>query len=351
MSDLLIRQLDPAAPSFLDDVARWHAAYLASDTHQRTDVVPWRIAEIFDLVGTPTGHRWCGAWVASRAGESRAGESLAGEVVATGLLDLPQADNLHLAQLEVQVVPEARRQGIGSAVLLELEDAARALGRSVAVAEISYGLDGPDDGAGTAGAEFARRHGYTFALGDVQRRLALPVDGDLLERLAASAAPHRAAYRLVSFQGPVPEQYVAGYAALAASLVVEAPLGALEMEREDPSVAGWRSREGALRRQGLTPWHTVALAGDEVVAYSTITVSAHDRELCHQWGTLVRPDHRGHRLGLAVKVANHQALQASGDVPAEVVTWNAAVNETMIAVNDLLGFHRTGRLGEVQKRL
>ena len=341
MSDLLIRQLDPAAPSFLEDVARWHAAYLASDTHERTDVVPWRLPEIVDLVGRPSGHRWCGAWTASR------GE----EVVATGFVDLPQADNLPFADLEVHVVPGERRQGIGSAVLAELENAVVARGRTVLVGQIAYGLDGADDGAGTAGAEFARHHGYGFALADVQRRLALPVPPDQLERLAAEAAPHHAAYRLVSFRGPVPEEHVAGYAALAASLAVEAPLGELDMEREDPSVAGWRDREAAFERQGLTMWHTIALAGDEVVAYTTISVSAHDRELCHQWGTLVRPDHRGHRLGLAVKVANHVALQASGDVPAEVVTWNAAVNGPMIAVNDLLGFHRTGRLGEVQKRL
>lgn len=341
MSDLLIRQLDPAAPSFREDVARWHAAYVASDTHGRRDAVVWREPEIVDLVGTPSGHRWCAAWTATSGDE----------VVATGFLDLPQADNLHFADLEINVVPHARRRGFGSALLAEVEQAAKAAGRRVLVGQIAYPLHGPDDGSGTAGAEFSRRHGYGFALGDVQRRLALPVATDLLDRLAASAAPHHAAYRLVSFHGPVPEQYVAGYAALAASLIVEAPLGDLEMEGEDPSVAGWRDREAATGRQGLTMWHTVALAGDEVVAYSTIAVSEHDRALCHQWGTLVRPDHRGHRLGLAVKVANHQALQASGDQPAEVVTWNAAVNEPMIAVNDLLGFHRTGRLGEVQKRL
>lgn len=341
MNDLLIRALDPGASAFDGDIARWHAAYVASCTHARTDAAPYTLREIRDIVGTPTPQRWCGAWVAERAGQ----------VVGTGQLELSLTDNLALASVEVHVVPEARRSGVGTALAEVVEAEARARGRSVAVAEVEFGITDPEDGAGTPGVTFASGRGYSLALGDIQRRVALPLADELLDRLAAEAAPHHVDYVLESFGDPVPEDRVAGIAALAASLMVEAPVGDLALEPEDASVEAWREQEAAMARQGRRLWHTVALSGDDVVAYTSIAVSADDPTACFQFGTLVRTDHRGHRLGLAVKVANHRTLQADGVPAAEVATWNAAVNGPMIAINEQLGFRPVGRLAEMQKQL
>lgn len=340
VNDLQIRRLDPAADTFDADIRRWYDAYLASITHADSPASPYRFAEIRDLAAVESGHRWCGAWLATRGDD----------VVATGWLDLPTADNLHMGTADVQVVPSERRRGVGSAVAAELEEFVRGRGRRVVLAEVDHGLEVSEDEA--TGIAFARALGYEVALGDIQRRLALPVAPDLLEALAAEAAPFHRDYVIETFHGTVPDRLVASFAALAAQLYVEAPAGELELEAEDSSVEGWRDREAACARQGMTMWHAVALTpADEVVAYSTVAVSAHDRELCHQWGTLVRPEHRGHRLGLATKVANHRELQAGGAPAREVVTWNAGVNAHMISVNEQLGFHRVGRLTEVQKRL
>jgi GNAT superfamily N-acetyltransferase len=340
VSDLEFRHVGPDAPDI--DIERWHAAYVRSDSFGRADACPYRLPELVDMIRETTSYRWFGAWTAHRAGE----------LVAVGFVETPLADNLHLASVEVQVLPEFRRQGIGSALLAHLEEEARARGRDTALAEVCYPLEAPEDGAGSVAGSFAAARGFDFALGDIQRRCTLPIDAELLDRLAADAASHHAGYRLETFVGAVPDQWVSAVAEMAGSLVVEAPMGDLDMEAEDTSVAGWRDREAGMARQGLTAWKTIALdPSGTPVAYTSIAVSAHDASLCHQWGTLVVPAHRGHRLGLAVKVANHRALQAASVVPHEVVTWNAAVNEHMIGVNDLLGFHRVGRLGEFQKRL
>lgn len=340
VNDLRIRQLDPTAASFGEDIRRWYDAYLASITHGDSPASPYRFAEISDLVAVESGHRWCGAWLATSADD----------VVGVGWLDLPTADNLHMATADVQVVPTMRRRGVGTALAAELEEFVRGRGRTVVIAEVDHRLEVPADDA--IGVAFARSLGYEVALGDIQRRKPLPVAPELLEKLAAQAAPFHRDYAIETFHGQVPDRLVASFAALAAQLYVEAPAGDLELEAEDSSVEGWRDREAACARQGMTMWHAVAVtASDEVVAYSTVAVSEHDRELCHQWGTLVRAEHRGHRLGLATKVANHRALQASGAPAAEVVTWNAGVNAHMISVNEQLGFHRAGRLTEVQKRL
>jgi hypothetical protein len=66
------------------------------------------------------------------------------------------------------------------------------------------------------------------------------------------------------------------------------------------------------------------------------------RGRAHQMGTLVRRDHRGHRLGTAVKVANLRALQRNRLDVTAVHTQNAESNPWMVAINQSLGFEPVG---------
>jgi hypothetical protein len=88
-----------------------------------------------------------------------------------------------------------------------------------------------------------------------------------------------------------------------------------------------------------------------VVAYTDIAVTPHESERAYQWGTLVRPDHRGHRLGMAVKVANLRLLQETQPEVTTVITFNADVNAPMVSVNEEMGFRPVQWSGELQKRL
>ena len=87
-----------------------------------------------------------------------------------------------------------------------------------------------------------------------------------------------------------------------------------------------------------------------MVAYTDIATTVHEPGRAYQWGTLVRRDARGHRLGLAVKVANLRLLQRERPDVHELITYNAEVNAHMIGVNERLGFVPVARLGEFQKR-
>lgn len=53
---------------------------------------------------------------------------------------------------------------------------------------------------------------------------------------------------------------------------------------------------------------------------------------------MISASHRGHRLGLLIKIANLRAIMAASPTTGEIVTWNAADNAPMIAVNASLGF-------------
>ena len=71
----------------------------------------------------------------------------------------------------------------------------------------------------------------------------------------------------------------------------------------------------------------------------------------YQSGTLVLPDHRGNRLGLATKVENQRRLQNRFPDVRAVHSWNAEENAHMVAINDQLGFRPVERLVPMQRKL
>ncbi len=329
-----------------DDVelfAAWHTVLHVVDAYDRGPTADtWTLAEMraeFEQASSSTTRRGYAALED-------------GAVVGAGWLALRRKDNLHRAELYVAVLPEHRRRSIGSVLIRHLEALAREDGRTVAGAEADWAYDVGPSGTGAPGMEFLAAHGYTCALVDLQRWRRLPVPSELLAEFAAEAAERHASYTLRSWEGPVPEELVADWASLSASLETEAPMGGLELEAHATDVALVRESEQLLAAQGRRKLHTVAL--DEtgrVVAYTDIAAPLVGSDRAYQWGTLVRRDHRGHRLGLAIKVANLRQLQQLRPDLDLLVTYNAASNAHMVQVNDRLGFTPVEWLGEFQKSL
>jgi len=93
-------------------------------------------------------------------------------------------------------------------------------------------------------------------------------------------------------------------------------------------------------KQGRRRISTLAITeAGEVAAYNDLVIPPGDLPNVWQWGTLVVAEHRGHRLGLAVKARGLQELQRRvGPERTRVVTGNAEQNAHMIAINERLGF-------------
>lgn len=336
-------EIAPVDPSDDAAFAAWHRVYDVSARHELGEVAtPWQLEELRATMQVGRSHSWSGAWSAV----------VDGEVVGAGWLRTPLLDNLELAELDVHVLPAHRRRGVGTALLALLEDEARSRGRRVLTGLSSWPHAAGSDGRGASGPEFARARGFDLALTEVQRELRLPVGDDLLAALADEAARAHAAYTLRSWTGPVPDDLLQGWAEITSTLATEAPTGDLELEPEAVSTDAVREREETLARQGRTKHNTVALsAAGEVVAYSDLATTIHEPGRAYQWGTLVRRAHRGHRLGVAVKVANLRLLQRERPDITRLTTYNAEVNSHMIGVNEALGFEPVARLGDFQKRL
>jgi GNAT superfamily N-acetyltransferase len=113
----------------------------------------------------------------------------------------------------------------------------------------------------------------------------------------------------------------------------------VEFEQEKWDVQRLRENETRAREQGRTVYTTVAVAPDgTLAAHTQAGVRGGDSDRAFQWDTLVLPEHRGHRLGLAVKAANMRALTAAHPGANRIDTWNAEQNGPMVAVNIDLGF-------------
>ncbi len=88
-----------------------------------------------------------------------------------------------------------------------------------------------------------------------------------------------------------------------------------------------------------------------IVAFSEILLADDTPDQSWQLITVVHPEHRGHRLGLAVKIANLDVLAERAPAVRFIRTGNAAVNAPMIAVNDMMGFEIVGEGQFWQKHL
>ncbi len=314
----------------------WQVGKLAEDAYRPYDFyVPWETART--------------AWVDGRPGyESMMLGAFDGdELVGRAYLGYPMLDNTHLAFVDVHVRPDHQRRGIGRVLVDRACDVARSFGRRTLVAETYGPVD--QDGPGLA---FARATGFTEALEQGMKIVDLVETEPSWDALAQEAAARMDGYALVPWVDVVPEELMEGYCHLNEAFNDEAPSGELELEAEVWDADRVRSDEAQRRRAGRHVFAVAALAPDGTMAGITeAVVNDHAPERGLQSGTLVLPAHRGHALGLAMKVANHRALRAALPQCRVLLTGNAGVNAAMNAVNDRLGYREVERSVEVQKEL
>jgi GNAT superfamily N-acetyltransferase len=260
-----------------------------------------------------------------------------GGVIGIASMILFRRENRDLAQLEVRVLPEQRRQGVGTAIVAAAADVARQSGRTV--------LAGEDEvwerpGFVDTGGPFARRLGFTPVQRMVRRRLDLPLRTARAATLRADPRTSPAGYTLLTFADRWPDAYVDDRCVLGHRMSTDVPMGEQELEAEAWDEARVRALEAFLAAQNRAKVTTAARhdATGRLVAFTELVVPLGAPESSWQHDTLVLREHRGHGLGFAVKVANLWAVMAHHPAVRTINTWNATDNEHMIAVNDAMGF-------------
>ncbi len=218
------------------------------------------------------------------------------------------------------VAPDARRHGIGRALLHAVAGQARATGcKSV----VGHYLD-------PAGPGFVRAVGARESTDRIRRSvLRLP--------LRSVPVPAVAGYELVSWTGAAPDDLLESYAR-ARHAINDAPHDdAIEAERFTPKRI--RDIEAAVARRDRELRVTVAVDRTRTVAGQTeVRVARTAGATAFTEETAVVAAHRGRGLALWIKDEALRRLAADRpDVP-QVVTDNDVTNRAMLAVNDRLGF-------------
>ena len=264
----------------------------------------------------------------------------------TGVLEvsLPTWDNTHLGFVEVTVDPSGRRRGLGRQLFEVGMDRIRAQGRGLV---LSGGLDG------TAAEGFLEVMGLKRASQEAERRLdLLALDDERLDQELAAAESLSSGYELVRMPGRVPDDQLDGVVAMTAA-INDAPMDDLEVEDEVFSPERIRAFETAQLASGRRLYRLVARLrdGGELVGHTMTAVEGERPWWGWQYDTTVTPAHRGHRLGLLLKIEMLRWLAADEPQLRTIETWNAVSNHHMVAVNEVLGCQVVATATEWQMRL
>ena len=255
---------------------------------------------------------------------------LGGRPVGTVELTLFTKDNLSSASVNVHVLPDLRRRGLGRELLAAALDETASLGRSRVFVEAPSPYPsgaGPADGV-------LRTAGARPVLTEVRRLL------DLTAVTAAPVPDPAAGYRLVQWQGRLPDEHLEDMARLLHRMSTDAPLGDMDWEPENWDGTRVRAKEEASLRRGRQKFGTLVVheASGQVAGFTALGISRYLPEVAYQWETIVDRDHRGHGLGFALKAHNHRQLGQDSPVTRWVNTWNARSNTFMVDINERLGF-------------
>lgn len=326
-----LMHLDIARVVSSADARDWHSVVAACEPFDHPGLKADPIEEVIAWLpdGTPSERR---EMYVAREG---------GRPVGAAKLRLPIADNTKAAHLDITVQPAERRRGIGRQLFEAMRARATEFGR-----ETMDGLVGGPLDEVPPGKHFAAALGASEALAKIRYQLNLSAfDEDLLHALEEDAEAHSHEYGLVQWVDRAPEQYLDDWASLEGRVTSDSPQG--ELAVEDVRWDGARCREWEdqtiARNRARLVTGARHLETNRLVAISHLAISRSRPTLADQWGTVVSPEHRGHRLGKRIKIANLRNLLRAFPTAEAITTSTAFDNSYMRAVNEAIGFREVER--------
>ncbi len=264
-------------------------------------------------------------------------------IVGTADLGRSLQSNLHLADIEIDVLPRWRRRGIGTALYKEAVRLAGADRRTTLLGHVHI----PEDGGCSPAFAFASALGFKEVHREHHLVLDLPLSRTKLTELPESAP----GYDIVTWNRRVPDGLVEAYAVMLTQMAHDVPIGDIDRAPETYDVDRVRLEEELDDGSWFPIVAAARRSADGVLGgYSIVYLPANETHVV-QDDTLVMPEHRGHRLGLALKAATLRRVQREHPERRLIHTWNDIDNEAMLRTNLACGFRRIEIHLEMQRRV
>jgi GNAT superfamily N-acetyltransferase len=247
------------------------------------------------------------------------------------------ADNLHLAEVEVDVLPSHRRRGIGRALLAEVLRRGRAEGRRTFIGEACR----PTSEQPSDAISFAQASGFEPAHREDHLVLDLPASP------AAVAGSTDSGHTILTWANRVPDDLVTAYARMRTQMNHDVPIGDLDREPAAVTVEQIRAGEDRLSHHYDTVVGVARRPDGELGGY-TLAFLPHGEDYVQQDDTFVAREARGQGVGRSLKTAVLRMLAAERPERARVHTWTDPDNDPMQRLNRALGFRPVELMLEMQ---
>lgn len=231
----------------------------------------------------------------------------------------------------VNILPDYRRQGLGSSIFKQILDHAQGIDLSKLICQTHH----------QSGEEFMTRRGGKIVAKESTRTLLMSnVDWDMIDDWIATGKTRNPSLSLV-FSKHVQDSMIPGLAMV--SLEIDSDLANLNGNQLEISyefeVEEWKRRqiEAASSNQSRVFLFVHDGCG-EVVGYSNISIQNSDTTFVRQGMTAVKKDCRGAGVGKLIKASMLRFIKDNKPEITKVSTGNNDLNAPIVAINEKLGF-------------